>query len=124
MQTKVRSAADEWRLYYMLPIAAAFGYATSVIHIYGLGPYIEPISKSFGWSRTQVTAGLTLSTMVQAVVAIPLGIWVDRFGPRIFGVVGVLLTCGAFALLSIASSDTLRWYILWGTLAAATLPVQ
>ncbi|MFD2430391.1 hypothetical protein ACFSUK_24500 [Sphingobium scionense] len=66
METDKPGAATEWRRHYMLPIAA-LGYATSVIHIYGLGPYIQPISDQFGWTRTQVTVGLTLSTLVQAV---------------------------------------------------------
>jgi len=47
----------EWRQFGMLPVVAALGYATSVIHVYGLGPYIEPIQEAFGWSRTRVPAG-------------------------------------------------------------------
>ena len=55
--TSQGGAREEWRRHALLPIAGALGYATSVIHIYGLGPYIEPISKSFGWSRAQITSG-------------------------------------------------------------------
>ncbi|MFD1958617.1 hypothetical protein ACFSHP_04970 [Novosphingobium panipatense] len=32
------TARDEWRAYPFLPVAAGLGYATSVIHIYGIGP--------------------------------------------------------------------------------------
>ncbi len=118
------SARAEWRAHPVLPIAAALGYATSVIHIYGLGPYIAPIGETFGWSRTQVTIGLTLSTLVQAIFSLPIGLLVDRYGPRRFGVIGILLTCGAFALLGTASGTSTNWYALWGILALATLPVQ
>lgn len=118
------SAATEWRRHYMLPIAAALGYATAVIHIYGLGPYIAPVSAEFGWSRTQLTAGLTLSTLVQAVFSVPIGMIVDRVGPRLFGLFGVLLTCGGFALFGTATGDPANWYFLWGVMAVATLPVQ
>lgn len=124
MATAALSAGAEWRRYFMLPIAAALGYATSVIHIYGLGSYIVPISEEFGWTRTQVTVGLTLSTLIQAILAIPLGLLIDRYGPRIFGVIGILMTTGAFALLSTATGDETQWYLLWLVLAAATLPVQ
>lgn len=124
METGKPTARQEWRRHYMLPIAAALGYATSVIHIYGLGPYIQPISDQFGWTRTQVTAGLTLSTMIQALFSIPIGLMVDRLGPRLFGLVGMLLTCGAFALLGTATGDRSQWFMLWGLLALATLPVQ
>src|ERR1700751_5809421 len=58
-------ATTEWRRHYMLPIAAALGYATSVIPIYGLGPYIGPISETFGWSRTQTTFGPTIRDLAQ-----------------------------------------------------------
>ena len=82
-------ALAEWRRYGILPIAAALGYATCVIHIYGLGVFIEPISKEFGWSRTATTVGLTLSTVIQALCAIPIGMAVDRFGPRKMAIIGV-----------------------------------
>lgn len=108
----------------MLPIAAGLGYATSVIHIYGLGPFIEPIAQEFGWSRTRVTAGLTIATLVQAIGGIAIGLAVDRFGPRRFGVVGILLICGAFALLGTATGGPVNWLLLWGLIALAALPVQ
>lgn len=108
----------------MLPIAAGLGYATSVIHIYGLGPYIQPLSEEFGWSRTQTTAGLTLATLIQAVCSVPIGMLVDRMGPRVLGIVGALLTAGAFALMSTATGDVGQWYLLWALMAVATLPVQ
>lgn len=114
----------EWRAYPMLPIAAAFGYATSVIHIYGLGPYIQPISESFDWSRTQVTAGLTIATLIQALMAVPVGLAVDRFGPRILGVIGICFSAAAFAFLGTADGSIPQWYGLWFLMALATLPVQ
>ncbi|RJF91255.1 MFS transporter [Sphingomonas cavernae] len=116
--------AGEWQRYPMLPIAAALGYATSVIHIYGLGPYIEPISAEFGWTRTQTTAGLTIATLIQAVFGVPIGFLVDRIGPRPLGLVGVVLTCAAFALIGTATGAAANWYMLWVVMAAATLPVQ
>jgi MFS family permease len=114
----------EWRRAPMLPVAAALGYATSVIHIYGLGPYIEPISTGFGWTRTQTTLGLTLQTLVAAVFAIPLGVLVDRIGPRWLGLFGVVATTGAFALLGTATGTPANWLMLWGLLAVAALFVQ
>lgn len=119
-----QSALAEWRSHFMLPVAAALGYATSVIHIYGLSPYIEPVSTSFSWSRTQTTAGLTLATLVQALMSIPVGLAVDRYGPRILGVIGVLLSVSAFALIGTADGGMVNWYLLWFVMTLATLPVQ
>jgi MFS family permease len=117
-------ARTEWKRYGMLPASAALGYATSVIHIYGLGPYIEPIQEAFGWSRAQATSGLTVATIINAVFCIAIGMLVDRMGPRLVGLAGVVLTAGAFALLGTASGDKANWYLLWGVMAFATLPVQ
>ena len=117
-------ATTEWRRYGMLPVAAALGYATSVIHIYGLGPYIEPIQEAFGWSRTQATSGLTIATIINAVFCIAIGMLVDRIGPRLLGLAGIILTTGAFALLGTATGENGNWYLLWCIMAFATLPVQ
>jgi MFS family permease len=118
------AATSEWRRYPMLPVAAGLGYATSVIHIYGLGPYIEPISTAFGWTRTQTTLGLTLQTLVAAVFAIPMGMLVDRIGPRRLALFGVVATASAFALLGTATGSLANWLMLWGLLAIAALFVQ
>lgn len=118
------TAGEEWRRFGMLPVAAALGYATSVIHIYGLGPYIEPIQEVFGWSRAQATSGLTTATVINAIFCIVIGMLVDRMGPRLVGLIGVLLTAGAFALLGTATGEKANWYLLWGLMAFATLPVQ
>jgi len=120
--TKAGSA--EWRRYFMVPLAAAIGYSTSVIHIYGLGPYFEPIHREFGWSRAQIAVGLTIQTLLSAVFCVPIGALVDRIGPRSIGLIGVLTLTGAFALLGTATGSHGNWYLLWTIFAVATLPAQ
>ncbi|WP_340589019.1 MFS transporter [Erythrobacter alti] len=119
------TAGTEWRKFWTLPIAAALGYATSVIHIYGLSPYVVPVSEGFGWQRSTVTFGITIATLISGLFAVPIGMLVDRVGPRPIGIAGVALLCAAFALIGFASTaDEWRWYLLWTVLAFATLPVQ
>jgi len=117
-------AGAEWRRHWPLPIAAGLGYATSVIHIYGIGPFVVPVSETFGWTRTEVTFGLTIATLVQAVGGVFIGIAVDRFGPRRFGVPGLILIALAFASMGWATGSLANWYLLWGIIALAALPVQ
>ena len=124
MSSTQSGAGREWRGYFMLPVASALGYSTSVIHIYGLGPYLEPVQTAFGWSRSQATVGLTIATFINAIFCIPIGALVDRVGPRAVGLFGVLLTSGAFALIGTATGSDANWYALWAILALATLPVQ
>lgn len=118
-------ARSEWSRYWTLPVAAALGYATSVIHIYGLGPFVVPISEAFEWPRTTVTLGITIATLISGLFAVPIGMLVDRVGPRPIGIAGVALLCGAFALLGYAANgEETNWYLLWIVIAFATLPVQ
>lgn len=124
MHASTPTAREEWRKYGMVPVAAGLGYATSVIHIYGIGPYIAPVAESFGWTRTEVTFGLTIATLVQAVGGVFVGLAVDKFGPRRFGVIGLVMLSAAFAMLGTAGGSLLGWYMLWSLVALAALPVQ
>ncbi len=119
-----QSASAEWRSYPMLPIAAMFGYSVSVIHIYGINPYIVPVTTAFGWSREDFTWAFTLAILFQAVMAIPLGILVDKIGSRKLGLAGIVMVCCAFAALSTATADLGQWYLLWAIITLVALPVQ
>ncbi len=119
-----KSGAVEWRGYWYLPLIAALGYATSVLHIYSIGPFIEPLQQEFGWSRAQISVGITVASFVSAVFCIPVGMLVDRIGPRRVGLVGVLLMGGAVALLSTATGTIGNWILLWGIIAIGTFSVQ
>lgn len=117
-------ALGEWRSYWFLPLAAALGYATSVLHVYSFGPFIEPLQQEFNWSRAQISSGLTVASIVSALFCIPIGILVDRVGPRRLGLIGILLMCGSVALLSTATGTKANWVMLWVGTAIGTLWIQ
>lgn len=114
----------EWRSYGFLPFVAALGYATSVIHVYSMGPFIGPLQGEFGWTRAQVMFGLSIASFISAIFCMPVGILVDRVGPRRVGLVGVLLMTGSFALLSTATGSIANWITMWVVIALGTLWVQ
>lgn len=124
MTSPEAGGAAEWKAHWPLPIAAALGYTTGAIYTFGFGAYIGPISESFGWSRTLVTSGLSLAVGVQALFSLPIGMAVDRFGPRWLGVAGTALLCAAFALLGTATGSAGNWIMLWVLMALASLLVQ
>jgi MFS family permease len=115
------SGVAEWRSFWPLPVAAAFGYSTAVLHAYSLGPFIEPLQSEFGWSRAQISGGITIAGVVGALFSVPIGLLVDRIGPRPIALVGVLLMTGAFALLGTATGESANWILLWSILAFANL---
>ncbi|HVK98316.1 MAG TPA: MFS transporter [Dongiaceae bacterium] len=119
-----KTALTEWRSFWFLPFAAALGYSTSVIHVYSLGPFIEPLQQAFGWSRAEVSLGVSMASFISAIFCIPVGILVDRIGPRRIGLIGVLLMLSAFALMGTTTGSMANWISLWVVLAIATLFVQ
>lgn len=122
--TATSPAFNEWRNYWHLALAAGLGYATAVLYVYSMGPFIEPIHQEFGWSYGFISSGITIAAGFAAVCAIPVGIAVDRVGPRIVALIGVPMMGVAVALLGTATGTELNWYILWSFVALATLPVQ
>lgn len=118
------AAVSEWRSHWLLPVAAAFGYATAVIHVYSIGPFMHALTEEFGWSRAQASAGITVASIASAILCIPMGMLVDRIGPRRIALFGVVLMTGAFALLGAATGAVSQWLALWGVIAVGTLGVQ
>ena len=118
------SARAEWRRFWFLPLTAALGYATSVLHVNAIGLFIAPLQQEFGWSRAQISAGLTVAALLTAVFCIPTGMLIDRIGPRRVGLAGVLAMSAAFALLGTATGSTANWLLLWSLIAVAAFWVQ
>ncbi|MEO6718459.1 MAG: MFS transporter [Novosphingobium sp.] len=118
------TAIQEWRQYWTLPVAAALGYSTAVLLSFGLGPFIQPIQQEFGWSRASISMGITIAGLTSAAFGIPMGMVVDRWGPRRVGLVGLVLMPAAFALLGTATGSLTNWLMLWGCIAIANLGLQ
>lgn len=118
------SAVTEWRRYGTVPVAAALGYSLGVIHVYSLGAFMQPLADEFGWSRAQTSVGLTIVGMAAAVAALPIGLAVDRLGPRRVGLIGTVLMSVAFTLFATASGSMANWILLWAVLAFASFWVQ
>lgn len=124
MATPANTAVTEWRRYGTVPVAAALGYSLGVIHVYSLGAFMEPLQTEFGWSRAQASIGLTIVGMAAAVAALPIGLMVDRLGPRRVGLIGATVMAAAFALIGTATGSMANWILLWSVLAFACFWVQ
>lgn len=119
-----QAGAAEWRAYWPLTLAALIGYSTIGLQSYGIGPFVPHLEKAFGWTRTDVMIGLSLSNAVGVFLNILIGMIVDRFGPRRVALTGLLVKTGSFALLATASGSLLNWSLLWVVLAVGVVLVQ
>ena len=122
--SRPETAVREWRSFWTLPVAAAIGYSTAVLHTYGIGAFVAPLQQEFGWARAQISAGITIAGLVGAILSVPMGMLVDRLGPRIVGLIGVVLMTGAFALLGTATGTYANWLALWCLIAFGNLWLQ
>jgi predicted MFS family arabinose efflux permease len=112
-------AAEEWKRSWGVVLAGALGIALASVPIYSSGAFIEPIEKSFDWSRGQISLGMTLVSILGMSLAPFIGYLVDRFGPRRIGIAGAITFCGCFASLSFTTSSLWSWLGLWFVLGLA-----
>lgn len=124
MTGQARTAGDEWRANWTLPIAAMIGFSTIGLQSYGIGPFVTHLEQSLGWTRAEVMIGLSLSNFVGVFLNIIIGMIVDRFGARKIALTGLFVKTGAFALLGTTTASLLNWSVLWVILAVGVVLVQ
>lgn len=117
-------AALEWRRNWTVVLAAGLGFALASVTVYSLGPFIAPLEAEFGWSRAQITSGMTLYSTLGILLSPLVGIAIDKIGPRRIAIGGILLYWAAFAALSLATSSLWVWLSLWFVLALASAPMK
>jgi MFS family permease len=76
------SAAEEWRRNWTLVLACFVGFSFFSVPTASLGVFMEPIGQEFGWGRTLLSAGTTMTSVVTALLSPVVGMMIDRFGAR------------------------------------------
>ena len=77
----------------------------SIIWVYGMQVFFNPILTTFGWSRTALSGAFSLQRLEGSVAAPVLGFMLDRFGPRKIIVGGALI--GGLGLISLSFVQTI-----------------
>lgn len=110
-------------------IVSVLGLVVShgVVAVLGFGVFIPPLTESFGWSRTEVSGGLLISTYTIALLAPLAGYLVDHYGVR--RPLALATLCYGFALGSMYffNSSLSVFYLIFaliGVLGALTTPVS
>jgi MFS family permease len=67
---------------------------------FGFTAFSEPISRTFGWSHTQVAFAVSLQGLENGIFAPFVGFLVDRFGPKRIIIGGVMIVGLGMILLS------------------------
>ncbi len=111
----------EWKAGWPLVATSCLGMTVSVLHVYSMGIFIEPIQRDLGWERTTITAGLLVTASMTVLFAPLVGLLIDRHGVRRIGIPGVAIYCAGLASLAIAGASQPIWFGLWVVVAIGAL---
>lgn len=79
---------------------------------YAFSVFIIPLEQEYGWTRTQISGAFSTSLLVSGGMAIPVGFWLDRYGPRGLMTVGSICAVALFYAYSQVTSLS-ALYIIW-----------
>lgn len=108
--------------------ASAFGLLLSLgtLLLYTFGVFVQPLSKEFGWSRTQLSFALAISQYTFAFCSPAWGLAVDRFGPRPVLVGSVIGLSALVASLALLTPNIWHYYLVFAAVsfvAGAASPI-
>ncbi len=110
---------EEWRSNWPVVLAGAAGGCLATLHLYSIGVMIAPLEREFGWSRAQISSGLSIVAVVAVLLSPVIGMVIDRIGARRVALLGVSVFCIFLASLSLATPSVVVWWALWLGIAMA-----
>lgn len=118
------SAAREWRDRWPLVLAAAIGFSFHSVMTAYTGLFIGPVGEEFGWTRTQVTAGLSLSSITVTLLSPFFGVLIDRWGTRRLALPGLVMKAAVVAGFGLVSASVTQWLLIWFVYALTSMAVK
>jgi MFS transporter, OFA family, oxalate/formate antiporter len=91
-----------------------------------LGFLFDPLKAEFGWSRAQVSAGITVFGLSAALLAPVFGWLADRYGVRKVGIWSLVAFVLTFSAMALTPDSILGYYALWllvGLVGIGSTPV-
>jgi predicted MFS family arabinose efflux permease len=118
------TAAQEWKTRWPLVLAAVIGFSFHSVMTSFAGLFIGPVGDEFGWSRTEVTAGLSMSSVTVTVLSPFFGVLIDRFGTRRLALPGLVAKSLVMAGFALVSNSVTQWLAIWFIYALTSLAVK
>jgi MFS family permease len=106
------------KLYYGWVLVVTLGITETIswgILYYAFTVYLGPMEAELGWSRGDMTGAYSIGLLLAGVAAIPVGRWLDKFGPRLMMTLGSI--AGALLMVAWASvTDLTQFYLIWAAM--------
>lgn len=113
MDNNTSLAKLEWRAGWTLVLAASLGFSFYSVMLASTGLFMGPLGEEFGWSRTLLSSGPSIATIVNALLGPFLGMLIDRFGSRRVALPGLVLTSLSIVSFSLLDGSQVQWVALW-----------
>jgi predicted MFS family arabinose efflux permease len=107
------TARQEWKSGWTLVLASSFGFSFFTIMLSSSGLFMGPIEDEFHWSRTLLSAGVSIGATTTAILSPFFGILIDRYGSRRLVLPGIVLTMGSILSFSLVNGEPWQWIGLW-----------
>lgn len=79
---------------------------------YAFTVFLDPMQRAFGWSTATLTGAYSLALLVSGIAAVPVGRWLDRYGPRLLMTIGSVFA--TLLVIGWATVDNLIvFYLVW-----------
>lgn len=124
MEAQPRGAAAEWKAHWPTVLSAMVGMSFYTVVTYSFGAFIGPIEKTYGWSREDISLGLTVFAFIAFLGGPFVGTLLDRVGTRTMAIAGTIASGAAFAAFSLASGSLTQWFALWVIYGLAALFIK
>jgi predicted MFS family arabinose efflux permease len=118
----VTSQRGEFATGWGILLTASIGTAVTGVHFHVIGAMLNALHAAYGWSRGEAAGALTIAAVAAAIVHPPVGILVDRFGPRRVLIPGVLCFGIGVTLLGFAGPSLIAWYVAYCLFSIAVAP--
>ena len=96
--------------WYIVAASVALNFYLSIVFFQGFQVFFLPISQEFGWSRAATSGAFSLRQLESGLLAPLVGFLVDRWGPRIVILAGVLI--GGLGLILVSGINGLWAFYL------------
>jgi predicted MFS family arabinose efflux permease len=117
-------ARQEWRRHWPLVLAASFAFSFTSVMTASTGLFIEPWTEEFGWSRTLLSSGMSITAITTFLFSPLFGVLIDRIGTRRMALPGLVLLSATMASLSLLDGSVWMWFLIWTVYAAAALATK
>lgn len=119
-----RPGREEWRRGWGLVLASCIGFSFFSVLTHTMSMFMEPVGREFGWNRTLLSAGVTISGITTALLSPPFGVLIDRYGSRRLALPGIVLSAIGIAAMALANGSAWQWLGLWLFYATISISVK